>query len=167
MKKRPLVIYSSNGKLAQSVKNILEETGDYKIKVKNALTKNSGTRSNSVEIIEIDEIEELCCPKILPMKNLIYFGEFVFNANFRKLQWKDQQPFILSLKESEILYLLLENVENIVTRNFILKSYWGEVSYYKSRSLDVVISKLRKLLSLDPSISITNYRYRGLVLTHR
>ena len=164
MKRRPLVIYSSNGKLAQIVKSILEETGDYKIKVESALTEDSGTRSNDVEFIEIDEVEKLCFPKTLPMKDLIYFGEFVFNANFRKLQWKDQQSFILSLKESEILHLLLENAGNIVTRNFILESYWGEVSFYKSRSLDVTISKLRKLLSLDPSISIINYRQGGLVL---
>jgi len=167
MKIRPLVIYSSNGKLAQIVKSVLEETGDYKIKVEVVLNENSTADSDDIEVIAVNEIEGYCSPKLLPIKNLIYFGEFIYNVNFKELRWKDQQSFILSLKESEVLYLLLENAGNIVTRNFILESYWGEVSHHKSRSLDVVISKLRKLLSLDPSISIVNYKYKGLVLIYK
>ena len=163
MEKYPLVIYSPNSRLAQIVKGILEKTGVYEIKVEDTLTEVLITDTDVVETLVVADCRK-SYTKVLTKKNLIFFGEFVFDPNFRTLCWKEQQSFHLLIKESEILLLLLENAGDIVKRDFILYSYWGEVSRYKSRSLDVVISKLRKMLRLDPSVSIVNYTNEGLSL---
>ena len=164
MKKDSLVIYSLNSGLAQTVKDILEETGAYEVKIENVLTTNFVANSDSEKSLVVAEGGGSYYTKVVLNKDLISFGEFVFDPNFRQLQWKNQQSFNLFAKEAEVLLLLLENIGEIVARDFILNSCWGEVSYHKSRCLDVAISKLRKILNLDTSVSIVNSSNRGLAL---
>jgi two-component system OmpR family response regulator len=52
----------------------------------------------------------------------------------------------------------------VIPRNDILKTIWGDDSYFNSRSLDVFISKLRKLLSGDPSLEIKSAQGKGFKL---
>jgi DNA-binding response OmpR family regulator len=70
----------------------------------------------------------------------------------------------LTIKEAELLNLLLINVNNILRRDEILKILWGNDDYFKGRSLDVFISRLRKYLSEDLRISIENVHSVGFVL---
>jgi DNA-binding response OmpR family regulator len=125
------------------------------------LEKRTGLRT-----LVVTEEKECHQWKVSPLKNLFFFGEFTLDVNIRKLHWKGERHFHLSYKETKILAELIENSGRIVTRNFLLLNYWGEVSYYKSRSLDVLISKLRKFLSLDPSVEIVNHRSEGLQIIH-
>ena len=48
-----------------------------------------------------------------------------------------------------------------------MKAIWGAEGYFISRSMDVYISKLRKLLSGDPRIEIQNIHGRGFKLVVR
>ncbi|MDR2057058.1 MAG: winged helix-turn-helix domain-containing protein [Dysgonamonadaceae bacterium] len=166
MKNLHLLIYSKNYTLAENIKKILEETGRYRIRVEKKLVENYAVHWDDSHTFIITGEKERRHKKISPVKNQVFFGEFVLDVNFRTLQWKNQKLFHLSCKETKILAELIENANHIVTRNFLLYHYWGEISYYKSRSLDVLISKLRKYLSLDPSISIVNYRSEGLRLIY-
>ncbi len=50
-------------------------------------------------------------------------------------------------------------------RDDILKVVWGKDHYFASRSLDVFISRLRKLLKSDESIKIENIHNVGFRLT--
>jgi DNA-binding response OmpR family regulator len=70
----------------------------------------------------------------------------------------------LTKKESEILALLCKSKNEIVKRSDILLSVWGDDDYYNGRSLDVFISKLRKYLKEDDSISIESIPSVGLIL---
>lgn len=70
----------------------------------------------------------------------------------------------LTKKESEILALLCKSKNEIVKRSDILLSVWGDDDYYNGRSLDVFISKLRKYLKEDASISIESIPSVGLIL---
>jgi len=44
----------------------------------------------------------------------------------------------------------------VLKREEILRSLWGDDDYFMGRSLDVFISRLRKILSEEKSISIEN-----------
>ncbi|MDR0683130.1 MAG: winged helix-turn-helix domain-containing protein [Dysgonamonadaceae bacterium] len=91
-------------------------------------------------------------------------GSYTFDAKFRTLQWKKEEIQSVTHKEKEILCLLLENVNSLVTREYILNSFWGEASYYSSRSLDLFIHHLRKKLEKDPHIEILTIRGDGFIL---
>jgi DNA-binding response OmpR family regulator len=70
----------------------------------------------------------------------------------------------LTLKETELLSLLVQKQNTIVKREYILVNLWGRNDYFLGRSLDVFISKLRKKLTQDQNISIENIRGVGFRL---
>lgn len=70
----------------------------------------------------------------------------------------------LTQKESDILRLLCQHQGDIVARDLILQAVWGQSDYFVGRSLDVFISKLRKYLKDDASVSIENVHGVGFRL---
>lgn len=70
----------------------------------------------------------------------------------------------LTTREADLLKLLCKSKGNVVRREDILTSIWGENDYFAGRSLDVFISKLRKYFSEDPDISIENVVKVGYIL---
>lgn len=70
----------------------------------------------------------------------------------------------LTTKECELLALLCRHVNEILERNFALKSIWIDDNYFNARSMDVYITKLRKLLKDDPDIEIINIHGKGYKL---
>ena len=73
----------------------------------------------------------------------------------------------MTQKEGDILKALCDHQGNILDRQSTLKSLWGESDYFNRRSMDVFISRLRKYLSQDPSITIRNVHGKGFVLEIR
>lgn len=71
----------------------------------------------------------------------------------------------LTLKEAELLKYLIENKNKVIKRSDILVAVWGKDDYFLGRSLDVFISRLRKYLQHDPSISIVNRHGVGFVFS--
>ena len=72
---------------------------------------------------------------------------------------------VLTVREAKILQLFCENINETVERKAILSRFWDtEDDYFASRSLDVFITKLRKLLKDDPLIELKNIRSIGYVL---
>lgn len=70
----------------------------------------------------------------------------------------------LTTKETELLALLCHHINEVLERNFALKSIWIDDNYFNARSMDVYITKLRKLLKDDPSIEIINIHGKGYKL---
>ena len=70
----------------------------------------------------------------------------------------------LTTKESELLSLLCAHMNEILERNFALKTIWIDDNYFNARSMDVYITKLRKKLKDDPSIEIINIHGKGYKL---
>lgn len=70
----------------------------------------------------------------------------------------------LTKKEAEILKLLCQHKNQVIQRDVVLNMVWGDDSYYLGRSLDVFITKLRKYLGEDESVSITNIHGVGFKL---
>lgn len=90
-------------------------------------------------------------------------GDYIFDSQKQILQYNDKIQK-LTTKESELLKLLCNNMNNVLERNFALKTIWQEDSYFNARSMDVYITKLRKYLKEDPSIQILNIHGKGYKL---
>ncbi|WP_421892341.1 response regulator transcription factor [Marinoscillum sp.] len=73
----------------------------------------------------------------------------------------------LTQMEADLLKLLLQHRNQLVKRETILVEIWGENDYFKGRSLDVFISRLRKYLKEDPDLEIRNHHGVGFSLVDR
>jgi DNA-binding response OmpR family regulator len=90
----------------------------------------------------------------------IAIGNYIFNAIKQTLLHNNTLE-TLTHRETALLQLLIENKNEIIDRSFILNKIWGDDDFFNGRSMDVFITKLRKKLSLDPSIQIINIRSQG------
>lgn len=70
----------------------------------------------------------------------------------------------LTTKEAELLGLLWAHANNILERNIALKQIWVDDNYFNARSMDVYITKLRKLLINAPGLEIINIHGKGYKL---
>jgi DNA-binding response OmpR family regulator len=90
-------------------------------------------------------------------------GDYTFDSQKQILKYGDKEQK-LTTKESDLLKLLSNNMNNVLERNFALKTIWQEDSYFNARSMDVYITKLRKYLKEDNSIQILNIHGKGYKL---
>lgn len=67
-------------------------------------------------------------------------------------------------RESELLKYLVENQNSVVKREDILEELWGQNDYFLGRSMDVFISRLRKYIQAEPTISLETKRGVGFIL---
>ena len=95
--------------------------------------------------------------------DLVLIGKYVLNTKSSELLFDDSKTE-LSAKETKLLLLLLDQVNQVVERDVILENVWDDQGDYVGRTLDVFISKLRKKLELDPDIKIANARGVGYKL---
>ncbi|MBP1637388.1 MAG: two component transcriptional regulator, winged helix family [Bacteroidetes bacterium] len=90
-------------------------------------------------------------------------GGFAFDSQKQTLEFEGDVKK-LTTKESELLSLLAANANNILERNFALKTIWVDDNYFNARSMDVYITKLRKLLKDDQNVAIINIHGKGYKL---
>lgn len=62
----------------------------------------------------------------------------------------------LTQRESELLFFFIRNKNTVLKRQDILKAIWGDDDYFMGRSLDVFISRLRKVLADEEHLTIEN-----------
>ena len=87
--------------------------------------------------------------KILPL------GSFTFDvANLTILKF--DISITLTQREADVLLFLWQHKNTILKRETILEAIWGSDDYFMGRSLDVFISRLRKIMAEDASIKIEN-----------
>ncbi len=67
----------------------------------------------------------------------------------------------LTKKENMILSMLCRNMGKMVSKHRLLTEIWNNDSYRTARSMDVYITRLRKYLSQDDSIVISNTHSLG------
>ena len=90
-------------------------------------------------------------------------GNILFNPNKNTIQ-QGIESWQLSSRESDILKLLCQQEQDVLSRKSLLKTVWGDDSFFNARSLDVYITKLRKRLEADPNVQIINIRGIGYKL---
>lgn len=90
-------------------------------------------------------------------------GNFTFDTQKQLLSIGEKQTK-LTTKENELLALLCSHANEILQRDFALKTIWIDDNYFNARSMDVYITKLRKHLKDDPQIEIINIHGKGYKL---
>jgi two-component system, OmpR family, response regulator len=90
-------------------------------------------------------------------------GRFVFDTK-KQILSIGTKATKLTTKESELLSLLCSHQNEILQRDFALKSIWVDDNYFNARSMDVYITKLRKHLKDDESVEIINIHGKGYKL---
>ncbi len=90
-------------------------------------------------------------------------GRYHFNPRLRELT-VDGKVQTLSPKENELLKMLSEYKNDLLTREIALKKIWGSDTYFNGRSMDVYIAKLRKYLKEDSALEIVNIHGNGFRL---
>jgi two-component system OmpR family response regulator len=90
-------------------------------------------------------------------------GSYIFEP-LTQMLIKGNNSVKLTTKESELLELLCRYGNDILERNFALKSIWIDDNYFNARSMDVYITRLRKYLKGDPSVKILNVHGKGYKL---
>lgn len=90
-------------------------------------------------------------------------GAFTFDMQKQILTIGDKQTK-LTTKEAELLTLLSNKTNELLQRDFALKTIWIDDNYFNARSMDVYITKLRKHLREDPNVEILNVHGKGYKL---
>jgi len=91
-------------------------------------------------------------------------GNTSFDSENLTLTYASGEQKKLTKKEAKILLLLAQNKNKVLTRDIVLNSVWGQDDYFVGRSLDVFITKLRKYLKEDESVTINNIHGVGFKL---
>lgn len=87
-------------------------------------------------------------------------GKYTFDKQKQQLSIGDE-VMKLTTKESELLTLLCIHSNDVLERNHALRTIWDEDNYFNARSMDVYITKLRKILKQDPEVEIINVHGKG------
>jgi DNA-binding response OmpR family regulator len=97
-------------------------------------------------------------------KELYNIGDFVFDFPKQTLTYNTDEPIQLTHRETDLLFHLIKNKNQVLDRSVILNKLWGNDDFFNGRSMDVFITKLRKKLKKDQSIKILNVRGFGYKL---
>ena len=97
-------------------------------------------------------------------QEIFQVGDYAFDSKNQKLTFNGEEKY-LTEREAQLLRLLCLNKGNLLSRHYVLKNIWGKSDYFNRRSMDVFISKLRKYLSKDDRIQITNVHGSGFILS--
>ena len=100
--------------------------------------------------------------EVTPLKTYT-FGAFVLHYDQQYIEGPEGKHKLTS-KENELIRLLASEVNKLVNRSHALKQIWGDDSYFNARSMDVYLSKIRKILKDDPKVQIITVHGEGFKL---
>ena len=109
-------------------------------RITSVLRRYKYTSNEKIEVLKADDIQ--------------------VNVN-KHIVTKNGQEIELTLKEFQILKLLIENKGNVLSRTFLLDKIWGYDYYGETRTLDVHIRHLRKKIGDNDSKLIETVRGVG------
>jgi DNA-binding response OmpR family regulator len=95
--------------------------------------------------------------------NICTIGSFTFDVDNYAV-FKGSEKTQLTEREAALLKLFIDHKNTILKREKILTALWGTDDYFMGRSMDVFISRLRKIFREDESIRIENIPRIGFKL---
>lgn len=98
--------------------------------------------------------------------HLLRLGNSLFNPRDLKITVNREEQS-LTYREAKLLEYFCQKPNEILQREDILDAVWGEEGVQVTRSLDVFVSRLRKILRKDPQIQIANVHGIGYRLVLR
>lgn len=166
----------------EMVRRIRETDGDTPILFASALTSPKDVRrgydigvNNYVKKPFIPDELDAHLHAILKMKEgaklrnesgVCRFGKYTLDAEHATLHNNETGGnMTLTAREAQVLQLLAQNKGDVVRRDVILSRCWDKTDdYFASRSLDVFMTKLRKVFGNDSQVEIKTVRGVGLKL---
>jgi hypothetical protein len=95
----------------------------------------------------------------------IEFGKCKYDPSIRMLYYNNKEIAQLSTKQGGVLEILAINYGEVVKKEIILEKVWLESTYFVGRSMDVYVTKLRKLFEANNiDVKIINITNVGLIL---
>lgn len=86
----------------------------------------------------------------------VQLGDLIFYKGEMAVSLDGGPKELLTRREAEVLEYLMRFSDRIVKKDELLQEYWGSIDYFKGRSLDTYIGRLKKLLQRSRSLSIEN-----------
>ena len=94
----------------------------------------------------------------------INIGDIRYQKDQLFLRMPDGKEVSLTVRESEVLDHLAGNINQVVKKRDILLALWGNDDYFNGKSLEVFISRLRRLFKASDHVSIENVYGLGYIL---
>jgi len=114
-------------------------------------------------ILKIEVFLQRSQKRTATVNKVFNVGTFSFDPeNYALL--KNGETIQLTERESALLKLFIDNKNMVLKREKILTALWGTDDYFMGRSMDVFISRLRKIFREDDSIRIENIPRVGFKL---
>ncbi|MEM6343216.1 MAG: response regulator transcription factor [Bacteroidota bacterium] len=156
-RKTPIIFLTAKIKATDVVKGFQAGGNDY-------IRKPFAMAELLVRIQALLQQDRLLDQPALTEETRFELGRFTFDSKRMRLVDKAGKLQKLTTREAELLQLLCQNRNHLVTKSSILLKVWGDDSFFNSRSLDVFISRLRKYLKAEPSVNLVNLRGVGYKL---
>lgn len=115
--------------------------------------------SMDILICKIDAVVRRCRMFSASEQTVWSLGDLMFDSVRQQLGDKH-----LSSRENDLLRMLCQNMNDLVDRNRILMSIWGEDTYFNARSLSVYVNHLRNYLGENSPIRIMSVHGKGYKL---
>ena len=150
----PILILSAKNSSADRVLGLKKGADDY-------LTKPFNLEELLLRVEKLIRKNELLSVKS-PIPDLYEFGGN--KIDFKGLQGfnKHGEKITLTKKEGMLLKLLIENKNEVVTREKILQAVWGYNVYPTTRTIDNFILSFRKYFELDSRNPVFFHSVRGI-----
>src|SRR5450432_2722584 len=88
------------------------------------------------------------------------FRSLLITKSWGILYFSNQKEFLALTAKA--VSILASNQNQVVGRDLLMKEFWEDDGVFViTRNVDVLISKLRKRLSADPSVKIVNVHGKG------
>ncbi|HNS12401.1 MAG TPA: response regulator transcription factor [Bacteroidia bacterium] len=104
---------------------------------------------------------------IIPLEESYKVGKYEFQYINRILISPDKSEKQLSQKEVDLLRIFCRRKNELIHRQYLMNQVWGNDDYFTVKSMDVFITRLRKLLKDDPALEIQNVYGTGFKLIDR
>ena len=88
-------------------------------------------------------------------------GKLLYDTKKQTLTTEDGKVLTLTTTENDLLTLFCVYANETLERDYALKTIWADANYFNARSMDVYVTKLRKILQADPSLEIKNVHGKG------
>ena len=91
-------------------------------------------------------------------------GSLKFSPTDLKIQ-THAEAFNITQKEADLLRFFCEHANKVLKREEVLLNVWGKDDFFLGRSMDVYMTKIRKYLKADPSVSLETIHGIGFRFT--
>ena len=150
----PILILSAKNSSADRVLGLKKGADDY-------LTKPFNLEELLLRVQKlVQKSQQISIRK--PVEQIYRFGKNSIDFKALECTTKDGETIALTKKEVMLLKLLIENKNEVVTREKILQSVWGYNVYPTTRTIDNFILNFRKYFESDSRNPIYFHSVRGI-----